>query len=87
MAGESGGSTSRFQHRFCNLFNDLFGAGFVERTHEPCSREDSGLYIMLYILEFTRLYLRSALTHGQIEHLRKKIAYERQQRRYPRVPD
>lgn len=34
------------------------------------------MYIVHYILEFTGLYLRSALTQGQIEHLRKKIAYE-----------
>nr|XP_040241709.1 uncharacterized protein LOC109766377 [Aegilops tauschii subsp. strangulata] len=40
----------KFQKRFCNLFNDVYGAGLVETTgssfvypleaqHEPCSRQ------------------------------------------------
>ena len=39
-------------------------------------REDNGVYVAHYVLEFTGLYLRSTITQGQIEHLRKKIAYE-----------
>uniref|UniRef100_A0A8R7V3Y8 Ubiquitin-like protease family profile domain-containing protein n=1 Tax=Triticum urartu TaxID=4572 RepID=A0A8R7V3Y8_TRIUA len=77
----------KFQQKLCTLFSDMFGAGLVETTgwsfvyplvaqHEPCSREDSGVYVAHYVLEFTGLYLRSTITQGQIEHLRKKIAYE-----------
>lgn len=77
----------KFQLRFCQLFNDMFGAGFVETTgwtflyplvaqHEPCTREDSGVYVVHYILEFTGLYLQLTLTPAQLEDLRKKIAYE-----------
>lgn len=57
----------KFQLRFCQLFNDMFGAGFVETTgwtflyplvaqHEPCTREDSGVYVVHYILEFTPVF-------------------------------
>lgn len=77
----------KFQHRFCALFNDMFGAGLVEASgwkflyplvaqHDPCEREDSGVYVVHYFLEFTGLYLRSVLTQEQIDHLRKKIACE-----------
>ncbi|XP_048528800.1 uncharacterized protein LOC125532036 isoform X2 [Triticum urartu] len=74
----------KFQHRFCTLFNDMFGAGLVETRglsfvyplvaqHGQCS---SGVYILHYFVEFIRLYLQSTLTQAQIEHLRKKFAYE-----------
>ncbi|KAM3258899.1 hypothetical protein ACQJBY_050581 [Aegilops geniculata] len=75
---------------FANLFKDKFGGRFVETTgwsfvyllvvqHEPCTREDSGVYLMYvvhYILEFTDLYFRSTMNQEQIDHLREKIAYE-----------
>uniref|UniRef100_M8C4C4 Uncharacterized protein n=1 Tax=Aegilops tauschii TaxID=37682 RepID=M8C4C4_AEGTA len=64
----------KFQKRFCNLFNDVYGAGLVETTgssfvypleaqHEPCSRS---------------VHLHHCLSgsSGQIEQLRKKIEYE-----------
>lgn len=65
----------------------MFGAGLVDTTgwtflyplvaqHEPCTREDSGVYIVHYFLEFTGLYLRSPLSQAQLDDLRKKIAYE-----------
>ncbi|EMS61036.1 hypothetical protein TRIUR3_24149 [Triticum urartu] len=62
----------KFQQKLCTLFSDMFGAGLVETT----GWEDSGVYVAHYVLEFTGLYLRSTITQGQIEHLRKKIAYE-----------
>ncbi|XBH90391.1 hypothetical protein VPH35_082078 [Triticum aestivum] len=53
----------KFQHRFCTLFNDMFGAGLVETRglsfvyplvaqHGQCS---SGVYILHYFVEFIRL--------------------------------
>ncbi|KAI4982395.1 hypothetical protein ZWY2020_022887 [Hordeum vulgare] len=43
---------------------------------KPCTREDSGVYVVQYILEFTGLYSKSTMDQEHIEHLRKKIAYE-----------
>ncbi|XP_044383812.1 uncharacterized protein [Triticum aestivum] len=63
----------KFQRRFRSLFNNFFGNGLVDTDgwtflyplvaqHEPCSREDSGVYITHYYTDFTGLYLRSTLT-------------------------
>ncbi|KAM3191437.1 hypothetical protein ACQJBY_068983 [Aegilops geniculata] len=97
----------KFQCRFCNLFIDMFGAGLVDTSgwsflyplvaqHEPCSRQDSGVHAVHYILEFTGLFLRSTLNQKLVT---MKIAPaqedcirdgddegEQEQGRYPGVP-
>ncbi|KAF7003203.1 hypothetical protein CFC21_018563 [Triticum aestivum] len=77
----------KFQLRFCSLMNNYFGNGIVDPNgwkivhplvvqHEPCSREDSGIYITHYFTNFTGLYLRSTLNQEHIDQKRKKLAYE-----------
>ncbi|XP_044338623.1 uncharacterized protein [Triticum aestivum] len=77
----------KFQRRFCSLFNNFFSSGLVDiegwkflyplvAQHDPCSREDSGVYIAHYYTDFMGLYLRSTLCKKQIDDLRGKLAYE-----------
>lgn len=65
----------RTQRRFWQCFNNIFGGWLVDvdgwtsvyplvAHRDPCTREESGIYIVHYIHEFNGLYLRLVMNIG-----------------------
>ncbi|XP_037434415.1 uncharacterized protein LOC119301531 isoform X1 [Triticum dicoccoides] len=78
-------SAKLFLKGFCWCVNNIYHGGLVGSLgwtfsyntgmHPPCSRENSGIYIVHYLRDYNGLYIRT-LTNGELEYLRKKLAYE-----------